>query len=154
MARSGSAARLRALRLEAEQGVRDACERGTGCAARVVDAVAIAAVRHAGIVDVLHDLPEPPVHLLRTPALARSRLCHFELGDRHAAGVRRLARAEGTPSSRKRAPASSSVGMLAPSQTNRHPLSMRRSESPSSSSFWVAHGKAASQATCQARPSA
>ncbi|MCY1436087.1 hypothetical protein D9M71_522020 [compost metagenome] len=58
------------------------------------------------------------------------------------------------PASMKISTASRVVGMLAPSATHRQPLRNRARASSASSSFWVAQGKAMSQARLHGRTSA
>jgi hypothetical protein len=107
-------------------------------------AVGTLAVLHAGCVDALHDLQQTGVHFFGRPAQAGRVLRHFQARGGHATGVGCLAGAYSTPAASKALAASMVEGMLAPSATQITPLAIRVLASASSSSFWVAQGRATS----------
>ena len=95
------------------------------------------------------------VHFLEGPAQVLGVLAHLQAGGGHAAGVGSLAGAEAGRHSWMAAMASGVQGMLAPSKTPMQPFLIRALAEASSSSFWVAQGRAMSQGTrsrCRSSP--
>src|SRR5919202_1901327 len=107
----------------------------------------------ASVVDVLHDLLELLVGVLEAPSLPARVLLHLRAETATPPALTVLPGPKATLSAPRKACIASGVqGMLAPSPTAMQPFSMSFLASPSSSSFWVAHGRATSQGISQMLP--